>query len=102
MCSSNQPFSACVVHRPARRVGTIVEISIFGRSIHRAFYGDQQNAEAVAFVNEWNDLFDREWAAVRETSATIMKDFTTALKREGVDDITIDIALDEVKARATR
>ena len=97
---SNQPLFARILRDVGRRDNTVAELCIFGQTIQRLFVQVEHRDDAVAWVNKWNDLLDREWAAVRETSAAIMQDFTDALRRSGVDDATIDAALTEVKTRA--
>jgi len=75
-----------------------IELHIFGRIVKIQHTGP--DVEVAAVVGWWNDHFDREWMGVRETTATIMQNFTEALQYHGVDDATIRVAIDAMCSHA--
>ena len=79
---------------------TTVAVDVFGHQISLTFTGAFHHDEATAWVKDWSRHFDREWDAVKGTTATIMEDFVRALQKQGVDQASIDAAVDEMRTYA--
>ena len=82
------------------REETCTVLNLFGREIHKVFTNKGHLDNAKAYVNLWNEHFDREWLSVRETSASIMQTFCRALLGVGVTQVRIDAAMDKMKTDA--
>jgi len=93
---NNQPVFAQILRTEEASITagfTLAEIVIFGRHILERFYGSDHHDKAAVWVNEWNELFDREWLGIQEASAMIMLEFCDALRGLGVESALIKKAI---------
>ena len=81
---------------------TCVAVFLFDKEMVFPFTGDGHYDRARDFTFEWNDHLNREWMIVKETHARIMDAFTAALKDLGVDEYTIEGAMDVIKEDAAK
>ena len=95
------PLSAYIKRADAGE--TLVALAIFDKEVTvKPFLGNRHRERAESFVSAWNDHLIKEWLAVKETSACIMQNFTTALHGLGVEETTINRAMERVRRHATQ
>jgi hypothetical protein len=96
MACRDQPIFAEIAER-SNEDETFVRLVLFSKGVERVFLTVNHHDEAVAWMDEWNEHFDRVWLGIRETSAALMESFARALQNRGVGQNIIDATLEDMK-----